>query len=186
MIPELYWVVTNPVNTVSDNTWRFESADLAHPFAFGEWTAGHWVFAAAYLVYAAWLGLHLAVGIRLRRSTGRTVTRAHLLADRIGAGATAAVAIAALAAAAVHGTPTGWSAYWLAWYAGFFLIPGIYWAITSPVNTVAGATWAFEDADLNHPFRFSRWTPLHWGFATVYALFATWLGLHLVFGLLRG
>ena len=63
MVPELYWVVRNPANTVSDNTWRFESLDSRHPFDFAEWTPVHWAFAIVFVLFMSWLFLHLTFGL---------------------------------------------------------------------------------------------------------------------------
>jgi hypothetical protein len=63
LAPELYWVFKNPDNTVSDNTWRFESLNFQHPFDFASWTPVHWVFAVVYLLLMTWLFLHLVFGL---------------------------------------------------------------------------------------------------------------------------
>lgn len=63
LVPELYWVFVNPLNTVSWNTWRWESLDMGHPFDFSEWTPIHWTFAAVFVVFMSWLFVHLVFGL---------------------------------------------------------------------------------------------------------------------------
>jgi hypothetical protein len=62
LVPELYWVAVNGNNTVSDNTWRFESLNRSHPFDFAIWTPVHWAFAIVFLIFAVWLFFHLVFG----------------------------------------------------------------------------------------------------------------------------
>lgn len=62
LVPELYWVFRGSANTVSDNTWRFESLDRSHPFNFSEWTPVHWAFAVVFVLFMTWLFFHLVFG----------------------------------------------------------------------------------------------------------------------------
>ncbi len=62
LVPELYWVFNGSQNTLSDNTWRFESLDFKHPFDFAEWTPVHWVFGAVFLLLMLRLFFHLVFG----------------------------------------------------------------------------------------------------------------------------
>lgn len=62
LIPELYWVFNGPGNTLSDNTWRFENLDMAHPFDFAEWTPVHWAFGVVFVLLVSWLFVHLVFG----------------------------------------------------------------------------------------------------------------------------
>lgn len=62
VVPELYWVAVNGNNTVSDNTWRFESLNRRHPFDFALWTPVHWAFAVVYIIFMLWLFFHLVFG----------------------------------------------------------------------------------------------------------------------------
>lgn len=68
LVPELYWAAENPDNTLSDNTWRFESLNHQHPFDFSQWTPVHWIFAIVYVVFLFRLGMHLIFGLPLFRS----------------------------------------------------------------------------------------------------------------------
>ena len=63
LVPELYWVFNGSQNTLSDNTWRFENLDFAHPFDFAEWTLVHWAFAIVFVLLISWLCLHLLFGL---------------------------------------------------------------------------------------------------------------------------
>lgn len=67
LVPELYWAKVNANNTVSDNTWRFENLDRAHPYDFAHWTPVHWIFGLVFLYFAIRLGLHLVFGLPLFR-----------------------------------------------------------------------------------------------------------------------
>lgn len=60
---ELYWVMANSVNTLSNQVWGIERIDLKHPFDFAEWTPLHWLMAVALWTFFAWLSLHLPFGI---------------------------------------------------------------------------------------------------------------------------
>jgi len=68
LIPEVFWAFADPANTVSDNTWRFESLNKAHPFDFSQWTPIHWIFGVVYVVFLVRLGFHLIFGLPLWRS----------------------------------------------------------------------------------------------------------------------
>lgn len=63
LVPELTWVFVNSNYTVSDETWRFESLNMANPYDFSQWTAIHWTFAVVYFVFMFLLGLHLIAGL---------------------------------------------------------------------------------------------------------------------------
>lgn len=63
LIPELYFVFTNPNGTLSDTVWALESAHLNQPFDFAMWTDVHWVIAAVVWLLFAWLSLHLPFGM---------------------------------------------------------------------------------------------------------------------------
>lgn len=63
IIPEVYWAVVNGANTVSSNTFRFESLDMGHPFDFANWTVIHWTFAVVFIVFMILLGVHLIFGL---------------------------------------------------------------------------------------------------------------------------
>lgn len=63
LIPELYWVFTNPANTLSREYWSFEHLDLAQPFDFQVWSATHWGAAGLVWLLFLWLSLHLPFGL---------------------------------------------------------------------------------------------------------------------------
>lgn len=106
--------------------------------------------------------------------------------ERVIAALTAAGSIVLGAFWIAKSNLTAWAVYWLLVFFLFFLVPELYWVKVDPRNTVSDNTWRFESLDLKHPFEFSEWTSVHWIFAVVFTLFAMWLWIHLIFGLLRG
>ena len=59
---ELYWVIVNAANTLSDQIWGVERIDLAHPLNFSEWTPLHVVISVALWLFFAWLSVHFPFG----------------------------------------------------------------------------------------------------------------------------
>lgn len=62
LIPELYWLFVNPVNTLSEQFWALEHLDLQDPW-FTQWTPVHWTMFVLVLVLWSWLLLHLPFGL---------------------------------------------------------------------------------------------------------------------------
>lgn len=62
LIPELYWLFTNPVNTLSEQWWSLEHLNLADPW-FTQWTPVHWIMFVLVLVLWTWLLIHLPFGL---------------------------------------------------------------------------------------------------------------------------
>lgn len=60
---ELYWLVVNTRNTLSDQTWAIEHVNLSRPFMLSDWTALHWIIAISLWLFFGWLSLHLPFGI---------------------------------------------------------------------------------------------------------------------------
>lgn len=63
LIPELYFVFTNPTGTLSDTVWAFEHLDNSQPYDFAMWTGTHWTAAILVWLLFAWLSLHLPFGL---------------------------------------------------------------------------------------------------------------------------
>lgn len=63
LIPELYWLWVNPVNTLSEQVWSFEHLNMTQPFDFGMWTGVHWAVAVLVWLLFAWLSVHLPFGL---------------------------------------------------------------------------------------------------------------------------
>jgi hypothetical protein len=63
LVPELYWLYANPVNTLSDNVWSLEGINFAQPFDFPMWTSTHWGIAVLVWLLFAWLSLHFPFGL---------------------------------------------------------------------------------------------------------------------------
>lgn len=63
LIPEIYWIIVNARNTLSDNWWAVEGIDTHHPFDFATWTPAHYVIGVVLLVFVVWLFLHLIFGL---------------------------------------------------------------------------------------------------------------------------
>jgi hypothetical protein len=62
LVPELYWVFVNPVNTLSDQWWALEHLDTSDPW-FTQWTPVHWVMFLLVFLLWSWLLLHLPFGL---------------------------------------------------------------------------------------------------------------------------
>lgn len=63
LIPELYMVVTNPANTLSEEVWSLEGLNTHQPFDFAMWTGVHWAVAIVVWGLFLWLSLHLPFGL---------------------------------------------------------------------------------------------------------------------------
>jgi hypothetical protein len=63
MVPEVYWIINGPYNTLSENYWRLEGLDRARPFDFAMWTDVHWAMAGVVWLLFLWLSLHLPFGL---------------------------------------------------------------------------------------------------------------------------
>lgn len=63
LVPELYFVFTNPNNTLSDQTWALENLNFSQPFDFAMWTSVHWLVASVVWLLFLWLCLHLPFGL---------------------------------------------------------------------------------------------------------------------------
>jgi succinate-acetate transporter protein len=63
LIPELYWVFTNGINTLSDQTWALEGLDMSQPFDFPMWSATHWAVAVSVWLLFLWLSIHIPFGL---------------------------------------------------------------------------------------------------------------------------
>lgn len=63
LVPELYFVATNPAGTLSDTVWSFENLNASQPFDFAMWTSTHWAVALTVWLLFAWLSLHLPFGL---------------------------------------------------------------------------------------------------------------------------
>jgi hypothetical protein len=63
IVPELYWVFTNGLGTLSDTVWTLENVNLSQPFDFPMWTATHWAVAVTVWLLFAWLSIHLPFGL---------------------------------------------------------------------------------------------------------------------------
>lgn len=61
--PELYWVFTNPVNTLSDQVWSIEGLNMTQPFDFAMWSDTHWAVAILVWGLFLWLSLHFPFGL---------------------------------------------------------------------------------------------------------------------------
>lgn len=62
LVVEIYWVLVNSYNTLSDQIWGLERIDVAHPLAFSEWTPLHWAIALCLWAFFAWLCVHFPFG----------------------------------------------------------------------------------------------------------------------------
>lgn len=62
LVPELYGVIVNPADTLSDNVWHLEALDLGHPFDFAAWTPLHFAVAIVVWLLFAWLSVHIPFG----------------------------------------------------------------------------------------------------------------------------
>lgn len=60
---ELYWVFSNPFNTLSENVWRFEGLNLQQPWDFPMWSATHWLAALVVWLLFLWLSFHMPFGL---------------------------------------------------------------------------------------------------------------------------
>ena len=63
LAPELYWVFTNPGDTLSETVWSIESLNLEQPFDFPMWTATHWIIAIIVWLLFLWLSVHIPFGL---------------------------------------------------------------------------------------------------------------------------
>lgn len=63
LVPELYWLAVNPINTLSENVWSVEGLNLAQPFDLPMWTATHWAIAVLVWLLFGWLSLHFPFGL---------------------------------------------------------------------------------------------------------------------------
>jgi hypothetical protein len=63
LAPELYWVFTNPADTLSETLWSVERLNLSQPYDFAMWTATHWIIALTVWLLFAWLSLHIPFGL---------------------------------------------------------------------------------------------------------------------------
>lgn len=63
LVPELYFVFTNPAGTLSEVTWSIEGLDKAQPFDFAMWTNVHWSIAILVWLLFLWLSLHIPFGL---------------------------------------------------------------------------------------------------------------------------
>lgn len=63
IVPEVYWVVTNNLNTLSDEVWSLERLNMAQPFDFPMWTNTHWLIALLVWGLFLWLSLHMPFGL---------------------------------------------------------------------------------------------------------------------------
>lgn len=59
---EIYWVVANTANTLSEEIWGIEQIDLAHPLDFAEWTPLHILITVSLWLFFAWLSVHFPFG----------------------------------------------------------------------------------------------------------------------------
>jgi hypothetical protein len=62
-IPEAYGLIRNAADTLSEQFWHLERANLAHPFDFSDWTWLHYLIGVMLLVGFGWLLGHLVLGI---------------------------------------------------------------------------------------------------------------------------
>jgi hypothetical protein len=62
IVPELYWVFSNSVNTLSDQFWALEGLSFADPTNFAAWSPVHWTLAIIVWLLFLWLSLHLPFG----------------------------------------------------------------------------------------------------------------------------
>ncbi len=60
--PEIYWVIVNSANTISDNAWAVEQLN-AHPFDMSDWTWLHYMIAILLWSLFLWLSLHIPFGL---------------------------------------------------------------------------------------------------------------------------
>jgi hypothetical protein len=63
LAPELYWLWSNPANTLSEEWWALTRENLGHPFDFAGWSPLHYFLGALLLAFAVWLFLHLTFGL---------------------------------------------------------------------------------------------------------------------------
>lgn len=63
LIPELFWVFTNPANTLSEEVWSLEKLNFYQPFDIGIWSSTHWAIAALVWALFLWLSLHIPFGM---------------------------------------------------------------------------------------------------------------------------
>jgi hypothetical protein len=61
-VPEVYWAIVRPANTISDTVWGLERLDLAHPLYMADWSALHWGISIVLWLLFAWLSFHLPFG----------------------------------------------------------------------------------------------------------------------------
>lgn len=59
---EIYWVLANTANTLSEEIWGIEQIDLAHPLDFAEWTPLHILITVSLWLFFAWLSVHFPFG----------------------------------------------------------------------------------------------------------------------------
>jgi hypothetical protein len=60
---EAYGLIWNTADTLSEQFWHLESANLAHPFDLADWTWVHFTLGAILLIGFLWLFLHLSFGL---------------------------------------------------------------------------------------------------------------------------
>lgn len=59
---EIYWLIVNTANTLSEEIWGAERIDFAHPLDFAAWTPLHWGLSLAFWLFFAWLSVHFPFG----------------------------------------------------------------------------------------------------------------------------
>lgn len=63
LLPEIYGLIFNTNDTLSENVWRLEHLNFGHPFDFASWTPLHYAVALVVWGLFLWLSLHLPFGL---------------------------------------------------------------------------------------------------------------------------
>ena len=84
-----------------------------------------------------------------------------------------------------HFQVTGWGWYWITWFAAGFGAPEAYGLLRNTQDTLSWQIWGLEQVNFKDPFDFAGWTLVHWAMGVILLGFTTWLGLHMIFGILR-
>lgn len=84
-----------------------------------------------------------------------------------------------------HFQVTGWGWWWITWFFGGFGLPEAYGLLRNTQDTLSWQIWGLEQVNFKDPFDFAGWTLVHWVMGVILLGFVVWLGLHMIFGIIR-